>query len=336
MKKINVGIIGMGRIGKVHTSNIIRYLPNMFVKAVTDPYLDEQWVSDMNVPVSGKDHRIIMDDAEIDAVIICAPSPLHVPLIIEAAEKGKHIFCEKPIALEVPLIKKALEACKKTGVKLQIGFNRRFDPNFAKVKQSIDEGQIGSPHFIQIISRDPAPPPIEYIKQSGGLFLDMTIHDFDMARFLIGSEIEEVYASGAVLVDKEIGEEGDIDTSLISLKFSNGVLGTIQNCRRSVYGYDQRIEVFGSNGCLNANNKTPTDVVLSTDKNVIADKPLYFFLERYQESFVSEMRAFYSSIVNDEATLVSGEEGLMPVVIGLAAKQSLLENRPIKVERNYG
>ena len=336
MKKINVGIIGMGRIGKVHTSNIIRYIPNMFVKAVTDPYLDEQWVSDMNVPISGKDHRIIMDDAEIDAVIICAPSPLHVPLIIEAAERGKHIFCEKPIALEVPLIKKALEACKKAGVKLQIGFNRRFDPNFAKVKQSIDEGQIGSPHFIQIISRDPAPPSIEYIKQSGGLFLDMTIHDFDMARFLIGSEIEEVYASGAVFVDKEIGAEGDIDTSLISLKFSNGVLGTIQNCRRSVYGYDQRIEVFGSNGCLNANNKTPTDVVLSTDKNVIADKPLYFFLERYQESFVSEMRAFYSSIVNDEATLVSGEEGLMPVVIGLAAKQSLLENRPIKVERNYG
>lgn len=332
MKKIVVGIIGAGRIGKLHAENIVRSIPNMKLKAISDPYLDKDWASSLNVPVVCKDHQSIMNDKEIDAVLICTPSPLHVPLSIEAAQKGKHVFCEKPISSDINETLKVIDVVKRTNIKFQVGFNRRFDPNFAKIKQTIIDGHIGNPEIIKITSRDPAPPPIQYIQQSGGIFLDMSIHDFDMARFLSGSNAETIYAMGSVLVDPEIGKQGDIDTALIQIKFKNGILAVIDNSRRTSYGYDQRVEVFGSKGCMHASNNTPTNTTLYTSQGALSDKPLYFFLERYANSFIAELNAFHHSIIEDKPTMINAEDGLMPIIMGLAAKKSLDENRPVKLD----
>ena len=282
--------------------------------------------------MTGKDPRILLDDPEIDAILIGSPSSEHAPQLIECAEAGKHIFCEKPIALNPEIIRNALAEVDKSGVKLQVGFNRRFDPNFSAVQHQVASGALGDPHIIRITSRDPAPPPAEYVAGSGGMFLDMTIHDFDMVRFLSGSEVTEVHAYGAVLVDPEIGKAGDIDTAVISLKFTNGALGIIENSRKAVYGYDQRVEIFGSKGAAMADNNTPTSMVVFNESGTIRDKPLYFFLERYEEAFVAEMQAFVNAIREDKPTTVSGNDGLAPVLIALAAQESLKSGKPEKVD----
>ncbi|MDP7171448.1 MAG: inositol 2-dehydrogenase [SAR324 cluster bacterium] len=331
MKPVTFGIIGAGRIGKLHADNLLNRVDGARLKAITDPFLDEDWAASRNIPLTGKDHRILLDDQEIDAILIGSPSAEHAPQMVECAEAGKHIFCEKPIALDPEIIRNALAEVDKSGVKLQVGFNRRFDPNFAAVQQQVASGALGAPHIIRITSRDPAPPPAEYVAGSGGMFLDMTIHDFDMARFLSSSEVTEVHAYGAVLVDPEIGKAGDIDTAVISLKFANGALGIIENSRKAVYGYDQRVEVFGAKGVAMADNNTPTSMIVLNESGTIRDKPLYFFLERYKTAFVSEMQAFLDAIREDKPTLVSGKDGLVPVLIAMAAKESLKTGKPVQV-----
>jgi myo-inositol 2-dehydrogenase/D-chiro-inositol 1-dehydrogenase len=278
-----------------------------------------------------EDYHALLADSSIDAVAICSSTDTHARIVIEAAEAGKHIFCEKPIDLSLDKIDAALDAVEKAGVKLQIGFNRRFDPNFRKVRAMVAEGKIGTPHIIRIISRDPAPPPLSYVKVSGGIFLDMTIHDFDMARYLSGSEVEEIYTAAAVLVDPAIGEAGDVDTAVITLRFTNGAIGTIDNSRKAVYGYDQRVEVFGSAGMIQAHNNTPDQDIYFDAEGVHSAKPLYFFLERYQESFIAEMQEFVQSIREDTVPPVTGIDGRIPVVMGMAAKKSYLERRPVKL-----
>jgi myo-inositol 2-dehydrogenase/D-chiro-inositol 1-dehydrogenase len=253
-------------------------------------------------------------------------------MIEEAAAAGKHIFCEKPIDFSLARIDRCLAAVERAGVKLQIGFNRRFDANFARVRQAVAEGQIGDPHILRITSRDPAPPPISYVEVSGGMFLDMTIHDFDMARFLVGSEVEEVYAAGAVSVDPAIGAAGDIDTAVLTLKFANGCLGTIDNSRQAVYGYDQRVEVFGSKGMASAGNNTADQAVLSDASGVHAALPLYFFVERYVDSYIAELSAFIRCIQEDTPPPVSGLDGRIPVQMGYAAQKSLAEGRPVRLD----
>ena len=332
MKPVTFGIIGAGRIGKLHADNLLSRVDGTRLKAITDPFLDEDWAASRNIPLTGKDHRILLDDPEIDAILIGSPSAEHAPQMIECAEAGKHIFCEKPIALDPEIIRNALAEVDKSGVKLQVGFNRRFDPNFAAVQQQVASGALGDPHIIRITSRDPAPPPAEYVAGSGGMFLDMTIHDFDMARFLSSSEVTEVHAYGAVLVDPEIGKAGDIDTAVISLKFTNGALGIIENSRKAVYGYDQRVEIFGSKGAAMADNNTPTSMVVFNESGTIRDKPLYFFLERYEAAFIDEMKAFVNAIREDKTTAVSGKDGLAPVLIALAAQDSLKRGKPEKVD----
>jgi myo-inositol 2-dehydrogenase/D-chiro-inositol 1-dehydrogenase len=331
MKPVTFGIIGAGRIGKLHADNLLSRVDGARLKAITDPFLDEDWVASRNIPLTGKDHRILLEDPEIDAILICSPSAEHAPQMIECAEARKHIFCEKPIALDPEIIRNALAEVDKSGVKLQVGFNRRFDPNFAAVQQQVASGALGDPHIIRITSRDPAPPPAEYVAGSGGMFLDMTIHDFDMARFLSGSEVTEVHAYGAVLVDPEIGKAGDIDTAVISLKFANGALGIIENSRKAVYGYDQRVEVFGAKGTAMADNNTPTSMIVLNESGTIRDKPLYFFLERYKTAFVTEMQSFVDAIREDKPTLVSGKDGLVPVLIAMATKESLKTGKPVQV-----
>jgi myo-inositol 2-dehydrogenase/D-chiro-inositol 1-dehydrogenase len=216
-------------------------------------------------------------------------------------------------------------------VKLQIGFNRRFDANFARVRRAVEAGEIGVPRLLHIISRDPAPPPISYVKVSGGIFLDMTIHDFDMARFLIGDEVEEIFVSGGVMVDPRIGEVGDIDTAITMLRFGNGVVGMIDNCRQAAYGYDQRAEVHGSLGKIATENCYPNQATISTGTSVGRDLPLNFFMDRYLESFAAELRAFTESVIEGKATPVTGEDGRIAVVMGLAARKSYGERRPVRL-----
>ena len=332
MKPVTFGIIGAGRIGKLHADNLLSHVDGARLKAITDPFLDKNWAASRNIPLTGKDHRIMLDDPEINAILIGSPSVEHASQLIECAQAGKHIFCEKPIALDPEIIRNALAEVDKSGVKFQVGFNRRFDPNFSAVQHQVASGALGDPHIIRITSRDPAPPPAEYVAGSGGMFLDMTIHDFDMARFLSGSEVTEVHAYGMVLVDPEIGKAGDIDTAVISLKFANGALGIIENSRKAVYGYDQRVEVFGSKGTAMADNNTPTSMVVYNEFGTIRDKPLYFFLERYEAAFIDEMKAFVNAIQEDKTTAVSGKDGLAPVLIALAAQESLKRGKPEKVD----
>lgn len=332
---ICVGIIGAGRIGKLHAENIIHHIPQISLKAITDINLDTDWVNTLPIPVTGDDVQCIFDDPTIDAVLICSPALSHLALIIQAAEAGKHIFCEKPIALDIAAIQQALAAVEQAQVILQVGFNRRFDPSFAKVKRVVLEGGIGKPHILHIISRDPEPPPHDYIASSGGIFLDMSIHDFDMARFLVASEITEVYATGAALVDPTIVQLGDIDTVVIQLTFANGALGVIDNSRRAVYGYDQRVEVFGSQGKILAQNVSATQTELSTADAVTGEKPMHFFLDRYQESYLAELRSFCHAICHDQPAAVDGRDGLMPVIIGHAAKQSYLNHQPIRIDYEH-
>ena len=329
---LNVAVIGAGRIGKLHAENLVLRIPETNVVTITDVNLPaaQETAARLNIPNVSADYREALKDG-IDAVIICSSTDTHTQFIIEAAAAGKHIFCEKPIDLSLKRIDEALAAVDKAGVKLQIGFNRRFDPNFRRVRDAVERGEIGQPHRLHIISRDPAPPPISYVRVSGGMFVDMTIHDFDMARFLVGAEVDEIYTVAGVLVDPAIGAEGDVDSALIVLKFANGVIGSIENSRQAVYGYDQRVEVFGSGGSISTDNNYPNSATISTAQNVRRDLPLNFFVERYTESYVNEIRAFVDAVVNDKPVPVTGYDGRVPVVMARAARKSYDENRPVKL-----
>jgi len=331
--KVNVGIIGAGRIGKLHAEHLAYRVPGANIIAIADIFLEaaEKCAADFQIPSAVQDYREIMENPDIEAVIICSSTDTHARMIEEAAAAGKHIFCEKPIDFDLARIDRALEAVDKTGVKLQVGFNRRFDPNFKRVREMVAAGKIGTSHILRITSRDPGPPPIEYIKVSGGIFLDMTIHDFDMARYLIGDQVSEIYAAGGVMVDPEIGKAGDIDTAVITLLFENGTIGTIDNSRKAVYGYDQRVEVFGSEGMVAVSNNTPDTAVYSNEEGVHSSLPLFFFVERYTESYVAEMKEFIECIQQDKTPSVTGIDGRIPVVMGYAAIKSYEENRPVKL-----
>jgi len=332
--KLNIGIIGAGRIAKVHAANIVYHLPQASLKTVADPYWmaeSKAWFEALGVPSLISDPVALLKDKSIDAVLICSSTDTHADFVIQAARAGKHVFCEKPVDLTVAKVKAALQAVKDAKVKLQVGFNRRFDHNFKKVRDTVLSGAVGDPHIIKITSRDPAPPPAEYVAVSGGIFLDMTIHDFDMARFQAGSEVVEVFAAGSVLVDPAIGKAGDIDTAVITLKFASGALGVIDNSRKAAYGYDQRLEVFGSKGVAIAENDTPSTVKVATGEGISADKPLYFFLERYRDAFVEELKAFVEAVQANKPVPVTGEDGLQDLIVALAAKKSLQEGRPVRI-----
>jgi len=335
LDKIKVGIIGAGRIAQVHARSITYNIPEAEVKTIADPYLSDaakQWCAELGISQAVKDPEVILKDPEITAVLICSSTDTHAHYSQAAAKAGKHIFCEKPVDMDVERIRETLKVVEEAGVKFQVGFNRRFDHNFLALREAVKAGKIGDPHVIRITSRDPGAPPIEYVKVSGGMFLDMTIHDFDMARYLSDSEVEEVYANGAVLVDPAIGEAGDIDTAVITLKFRNGALGIIENSRQAVYGYDQRAEVFGSGGAIASANDGAHTAVLSTAEGVQSEKPLYFFLERYMAAFTSEMKAFFEAVANDTDVPVGGMDGLYPVLIAKAAAESLKTGKPVKVQ----
>jgi myo-inositol 2-dehydrogenase/D-chiro-inositol 1-dehydrogenase len=333
-EQLRIGVIGAGRIGKIHVENIARFIPQARLEGIADIKLtaeQEGWAKTLGARIVSTDPGDLLKDPGIQAVIICSSTDTHAGLTVAAAQAGKHIFCEKPVDLTTAKVKGALEAVKKAGVKLQIGFNRRFDHNFSRIREHSLSGDLGQIQMIKITSRDPAPPPPAYVAVSGGIFLDMMIHDFDMARFQAGSEITEVYAAGAVLVDPEIGKAGDVDTAMVTLKFANGAIGVIDNSRKAVYGYDQRVEVFGSKGAALAENDLPNTVKLYNEAGVTGEKPLYFFLERYKDAFINEMLSFTGAVLDNKPAAVTGEDGLEDMYAALAAGKSLKEKRPVAV-----
>ena len=332
---LKLGIIGAGRIGKVHGESVMRFVKGATVKAIADPFMNDAtraWAKELGIAECYEDYKKILSDPEIGAVLICSSTDTHSPISLEAIAAGKHVFCEKPIDHDVEKIKAVVEALKGSKLKYQVGFNRRFDHNFRAAREAVKAGKIGELNTLSITSRDPAAPPVDYIKVSGGIFLDMTIHDFDMVRFISGDEVEEVYASGAVLVDPAIAKAGDIDTAIVNLKLSGGAIAVINNCRRAAYGYDQRLEAFGALGQVEVMNDTDSTAVLSNADGVTKEKPKYFFLERYMAAYTAEIEAFVRAVENDTDVEVGVDDGLQPVLIGLAAKKSLRLNAPVKLD----
>jgi myo-inositol 2-dehydrogenase/D-chiro-inositol 1-dehydrogenase len=331
---MRVGIIGAGRIGKVHAETAAFRIPEVDVAAITDLNREAaaQLAARCGIPKVADSTDAILADPAIEAVFICSPTDTHAELIVQAARAGKQIFCEKPVALDLAKIDAALEAVEHAGVKLQIGFNRRFDANFARVRKAVESGEIGTPRLMHIISRDPAPPPVSYVKTSGGMFLDMTIHDFDMARFLMADEVEEIFVSGGVMVDEAIGKAGDLDTAIILMRFRNGTIATIDNCRQAAYGYDQRVEILGSLGKIATENCYRNEATIATGESVRRDLPMHFFMDRYLASFATELRSFCDAVIENKPVPVTGEDGRTAVVMGLAAKKSYEERRPVRLD----
>jgi myo-inositol 2-dehydrogenase / D-chiro-inositol 1-dehydrogenase len=332
---LRIGVIGVGRIGRMHAELIAHQVPGAALGAVYDAHEPSarSLSTSLGVPAAGTVQEVF-GDSDLDAVAICSSSDTHVDLLLAAAEAGKAVFCEKPVSLDLAELDRALAAVQEAGIPFQIGFNRRFDPGHASVREAVDSGAIGEPHLVRISSRDPAPPPPEYVRTSGGLFLDMMIHDFDMARFLTGREVVEVFARGAVRVDPSFAEAGDIDTALVTLVHEDGCLTAIDNSRRAAYGYDQRVEVFGSGGMATSENPPRhAGVVLTADGQHRPALP-YFFLERYLPSYIREWQAFVEAVKNGTTPPVSTADARAPLVIGLAAGRSLREGRPVRIDED--
>ncbi len=319
---INLALFGAGRIGKVHAASV-HANPAVRLAAVIDLHepsakaLAEQYGAE----VMTEDD--VFRNKDIPAILICSATNTHAELIEKGARSGKVIFCEKPIDLSLDRVKACLEVVKEHNAKLFVGFNRRFDKNFRAVKNALDAGEIGRAELIQISSRDPGPPPIEYIKVSGGLYLDMMIHDLDIACWLMNETPVAISASGSSIVNKAIGEAGDVDTAIVTLEFAGGELAVITNSRRASYGYDQRIEVHGEKGMLQAENVTESTLIKSTEDGVTSQKPVYFFLERYEEAYAAELCQFIDVVTGKAESEVSGEDGERALMLADAAVRSL-------------
>lgn len=335
-KNLRFGVVGCGRIGKLHINNLLKNVPGAEVIAAADPMLDKsgarEWLAERGITDVSTDYMDVINNKDVDVVMVCSSTDTHSIISLAAVNAGKHVFCEKPIDFDLDRIQAVVDAVAKKGVKFQVGFNRRFDRNFKKIHDVVAEGKIGAPHIVRVTSRDPEPPPVSYVKVSGGIFYDMMIHDFDMVRYLSGSDVEEVSAVGACLVDPAIGEAGDVDTAVVTLKFKNGAIGVIDNSRKAAYGYDQRVEVFGSKGQITTANEQPNLTVMSTEEGVTCEKPVYFFLERYNDAFIAQLVSFVDAINNDKPTVVNVNDGLQPVLIAKAATESCKKGGiPVKV-----
>ncbi len=331
-RKVNIAVIGTGRMGSVHVANLVQKIPDANLIAICDIRLNvaQKVADEFGIDQVVQDYHELLDNPEIEAVLIASSTNTHADIINNCAQAGKHIFCEKPLALELESIDKALAAVEKSKVKLQVGFNRRFDKSFRKVRDIVQSGQIGKPCILRITNRDPELPNKEFLKVSGGMFLDMTIHDFDMVRFQIG-EVDEVYAIGNVMIDEELKSFGDIDTDIVTLKFKNGAIGAIDNSRQAVYGYDQRLEVFCLNGMAKADNELENTVTSANESGFTSSRLPYFFMERYAPCYVEEVRQFVDCVRDDLPTPTTGEDGRKAVVLGYAAWKSFHENRPVKI-----
>jgi len=331
MKKVNIAIFGVGRIGKIHLKNLLRF-PGVSVVAVADThYPAEEFKKEFKDVFFSSNPDEVLAMPEVEAVLICTPTSSHAPMIELALKSGKHIFCEKPVDLSLERTKALVDMANQSNVKLMLGFNRRFDPDFLQARRSIEAGRIGDIQIIKITSRDPGLPPLDYIKNSGGLFMDMAIHDFDMARYMMGKEVKEVYSRGLVLVDKQVGEVGDVDTALTTLIFEDDTYAVIDNSRKAIYGYDQRLEVFGNKGMIQVDNNQHNRNVISDADGIHHSLPLDFFMDRYAASYLNEIQFFIDALSKNEPIPVGGNDGLKATIIAVAAKKSVLEGRPVAI-----
>lgn len=327
---LRIGLLGCGRIGQVH-GRTIKGMDGAYVAAVADamPEAAERLAQEIGAEVRTSD--AILEAQDVDAVVIGTPTDTHFDLIHRAARAGKAIFCEKPIDMSVDNICACIEVVEAEGVPFLTGFNRRFDPNFASLQARIAAGDVGALELVTITSRDPAPPPISYIERSGGLFRDMMIHDFDMARFLMGEEFATLHAVGSALVDPAIGEVGDVDTAAVIMTTKSGRICQISNSRRAAYGYDQRIEVHGQKGMLRAENQLESTVELATDGGFTRPPAQHFFLERYEAAYLAEMRAFVEAVASGAAANPGIRDGLQAQILADAAALSLETGRPVQL-----
>lgn len=332
MKKLSLVLIGMGRIGRIHLNNILRQFPTVEIAGVADrDYSAEEFTKQYGAIPFSRDAEELIAQPGVDAVLICTPTSSHAAMIRLALKHGKHIFCEKPVDLSLETTKELVDQVQAAGIKMMLGFNRRFDPDFLHARRQLTDGRIGEVQIVKITSRDPGLPPIDYIKNSGGLFMDMVIHDFDMARYLMGKEVREVYAQGRVLVDPKVGEAGDIDTALTTLIFEDDSYAVIDNSREAIYGYDQRLEIFGNKGMLQVENNLHNKSIIYDQTGIHHSQPLDFFMDRYAASYLNEMKFFIDALQKDQPIPVSGKDGLEAVVIATAAKWSVEKKRPVSI-----
>ena len=327
---LKVGLLGAGRIGQVH-AEVVAAHEGTRLAAISDVYAPaaEELAAKYHAQVRSSD-EIIADDA-IDAVLIATSTDTHSDLIEAATQAGKAVMCEKPVDLSLERARACLKAVSATGRPVMIGFNRRFDPSFAAIRDSLAAGQIGKAELLSLTSFDPAPPPVEYIKVSGGMFRDMMIHDFDMTNFIMGETPVSISASGACLVEPEIGRAGDIDTAVVTLSYADGKLAVIKNSRRAAYGYDQRLELLGADGLLQAQNMLENTVVKSTAQGVISAKPTYFFIERYMPAYKAEWAAFVAAVQEGDDMPVSLQDGVQALAMAEAAQRSFDSSRPVRL-----
>ncbi len=332
MRKVVCGVIGAGRLGKTHIKNLLS-LPKAFLKTIADPRKEEteKWARNFGkIKITGNWIEI-MEDPEIEAVIIASPTSLHAEMIRVAVEHGKDVFTEKPISHDLDSAKKLVESLKNRKAKIQVAFNRRFDHNYRKLRGSVEKGKIGVPQLIRITIRDPSLPPLEFVKNSGGIFFDFFIHEFDNLRFITGMEVEEVYAGGSNLWNKEFEKFDDFDTAFTVLKMQNGALAVIDSSRKACYGYDQRMEIFGSRGSVSSSNDSETEVEFQGFQGTVRDKPWPDFQTRYADSFFEELKDFIEVVFNDKDPSVTLEDGYKAILIAQAATVSAREKKRVKI-----
>lgn len=333
--KVRFAILGAGRIGQVH-AKAVTSTPGATLVAIADPLADAaQQVADAyGCDIRSIDAIAASDD--VDAVAICTPTNTHADLIEQFAKVGKAVFCEKPIDLSLERVLNCLKTVEAEDATLMVGFNRRFDPDFMALKSAIDEGRIGDVEMITVTSRDPGPPPYEYIKVSGGIFRDMTIHDFDVARWLLDEEVETVQAAASVLTDKKIGELGDFDSVNVILTTASGKQCTITNTRRATYGYDQRIEVLGSKGSVSAENHREANIEIADSTGYTRPPLLHFFMSRYVNAYANEIESFVGAVADNAPTPTTGHDGMMALALADAALKSVEEGRVVHVSEVTG
>ena len=327
---LNIGLLGAGRIGQLHASNIAGHKDSHLV-AVSDIHQPaaESLAQQHNAAATSSDE--IISNPDIDAVLIATSTDTHSDLIEAATSAGKAVFCEKPVDLSLERARQCQKKTSETGQPVMIGFNRRFDPNFSAVKTALLAGEIGKAELLSVTSFDPAPPPVSYVKVSGGLFRDMMIHDFDMTNFIMGEAPVSVHATGSCVVEPEIGAAGDVDTAAVILTYEDGKIAVIKNSRRAVYGYDQRVELLGSDGLLQAQNMLENTLVKSTTQGVISAKPTYFFLERYMPAYIAEWACFVEAVLNKTAMPVTLDDGVAALAMAEAATRSAAERKPVNL-----
>ncbi|MBA4852248.1 inositol 2-dehydrogenase [Emticicia sp. BO119] len=329
---MNVGVIGLGRMGKIHLKNLMQAITHANVVAVADPvYPEEQFRKEYGDLLFVKDVIELITSPDVDAIIIATPTSTHAALVEQCIDNDKSVFCEKPLDLSLEITKTLLQKAENLGVPLMIGFNRRFDRDFMEARKAVSEGKIGNPQIVKITNRDPSLPSIEFVKTSGGMFMDFTIHDFDMARYMMDKEVVEVYAKGLVFFDEEMAKVGDVDTALTTLTFADGTYAVLDNSRKAVFGYDQRLEIFGDKGMIQVENNLANRNVLYNENGIHQALPLNSFTQRYIDSYCKEMEAFIGALLNKTPVPIKNEDIIMATLLAYAAKKSMDEQRPVKI-----